>query len=259
MSVITAIGGVAANTSSLPSAYCNSRSRQGRSDVGCTSSTPQPPDPAGTPRGQLRSRLGVFRTPHGRVQPLAPRAHAQVQRCARRRAGHGRGCEHAPALAAVLADDHPAVLDRHAQVLERARPAQQEPGPQRRIGDGERRQLLALGAVMVGQEHRHGLVCGRAREAARHREHGGAVRDRHALVVQRRPFLAPSPARRPGREVAAVRVPGRMQGRPRGAALRELPRRQRGGRRRGRGPADRLRPGQPAGRAAHRNGVLRQV
>ena len=70
------------------------------------------------------------------------------------------------------------------------------------------------------------------------------------------PTPRPQPRpRRPGGEVAAVRVAGGMQDRARGAALRDLARGHRGGGRSGRRPADRLGPGQPAGRPAHRSGA----
>ena len=218
------------------------------------------PGPGGHSGGQLGSRLGVARAPDGGVQPRALRTDAEVQVHVCGRAGDGHRGEHAAALPAVLADDESPVLDRHAQVVERCRPAQQQARPQGGVGDLKRRELLAVRAVAIGQEDRHRLVRGRAAQSARHREHGGAAGHRHALVVQRRPLAAPAPGRRAGREVAAVPVAGGMQGRTRSAAaLRELPRGHRSGCGRGYGPADRLGAGQPARRPAHRSGVRVQV
>ena len=210
--------------------------------------------------GELRLRLGVALAPQRRLQPPPRGADAQVQRTFAGAAGDGHGREHAPALAAVL----------RRRASGRARPSRPgtRTGPSRRSSTPGRSEGSVIANVascsLRSSRGRSGTRAWADLAAVpagrRNREHGRAVCHRQALVVERRPLLAPAPARRPrrrsrGRSVCA----GGMQNRARGAALRDLPRGHRRGGRRGRRRADRLGPGQPAGRPAHRSGVLRQV
>jgi hypothetical protein len=208
---------------------------------------------------ELWRRLGGAVAPQRRLQAAAPGADAQVDGRAGRDRDRGPCFNDLPLFPAVGGEDEPALLGGDACVLVRPGAAQQEARAQRGVGDRERRQLLAVAAVVVEQVHRHGLGCGRAHEPARDGEDGRAARDGHAPVVQRRPLGSPAASRRGRGEVARVAVGGVVQdGLPRASISGEPARGQRR-------PGDddgaagqRLGPGQPA-RPAHGNGVRRQV